>query len=241
MSANTDATMIAGRVASAVTVHPVELHLLGGVRVRVDGRHVVLPNLVGRLLSLVALAAPYHVDRLRLAGELWPEHSESRAFANLRSALWRARVAAGDCLIVTGSAVGLESDVWVDIQHLDEVVAALNSEESSGGIPELLPGCYDDWVVHERERVRQLLLHALEDASRGRLDTCDFRSAINFALHAAVMEPLRETPHRLLALSLITEGNHAEAIRVYERYAALLGRELGISPTDEFRRLVDRH
>ena len=31
---------------------------------------------------------------------------------------------------------------------------------------ELLPGWYDDWVIFERERIRQQLLHALEILSR---------------------------------------------------------------------------
>ena len=41
-----------------------------------------------RLLAFIALS-PRGVDRAFLAFQLWPEHSEQRAKANLRSALWR--------------------------------------------------------------------------------------------------------------------------------------------------------
>ena len=33
-------------------------------------------------------------------------------------------------------------------------------------VMDLLPGWYDDWVIFERERIRQWLLHALEGLSR---------------------------------------------------------------------------
>jgi DNA-binding SARP family transcriptional activator len=227
-----------GAVHSAAPSSRVEVHLLGGVRMCVDGRDVTLSTTVARLVAFIALSAPYAVDRTQLAGTLWPDHSDTRAGANLRSVLWRSRSSAHPCLDVPGSAVGLAPAVWLDIWHPDEVIDLHTSRRAGGAIPELLPGWYDDWVVHERERIRQLMLHALEDASRASIDADDCRAAIDLALHAVAMEPLRETPHRLVAEAHLAEGNRAEAIRSFVSYAALLQSELAISPSERFGNLV---
>lgn len=216
----------------------IELHLLGGVRLVVDGTDVPVPSSVARLLAFVGLAAPYPVDRMQLAGALWPDHSDDRACANLRSVLWRSRALCDSCLSSSGVAVSLAHEVWLDVQHPDEVIDLHTSRRAGGAIPALLPGWYDDWVVHERERIRQLMLHALEDASRASIDAGDCRAAIDLALHAVAMEPLRETPHRLVAEAHLMEGNHAEAIKAFGGYASLLDRELGIVPSSLFGRVV---
>ena len=220
------------------TVAAIELHLLGGVRLVVEGRDVPVPSTVARLLAFVGLAAPYPVDRMQLAGALWPDHSDLRACANLRSVLWRSRGACAPCLEVSAGAVALAHDVWLDVQHPDEVIDLHTTRRAGGAIPSLLPGWYDDWVVHERERIRQLMLHALEDASRASIDAGDCRAAIDLALHAVAMEPLRETPHRLVAEAHLIEGNQAEALKAFGGYAAMLERELGIAPSPQFGHVV---
>lgn len=216
----------------------IDLHLLGGMALRADGDEVRLPTAGRRLVAFVALAAPYAVSRLQLAGTLWPDHSENRACANLRSALWRTRRLCESCLVITDDTVALAPTVWLDVRHPDEVIDLHTSRVSAGAIPELLPGWYDDWVVHERERMRQLILHALEDASRASISAGDCRAAIDLAFHAVAMEPLRETPHRLVAEAHLTEGNRAEALKAYASYASLLESEMAIPASDNFRALV---
>ena len=64
--------------------------------------------------------------------------------------------------------------------------------EWRGDALDLLPGWYDDWVVFERERLRQRLLHALEMLSLRLVRQGRFGEAVEAALlvHA---EPLRES------------------------------------------------
>ena len=52
------------------------------------------------------------------------------------------------------------------------------------------------------------------------------------------VEPLRETARQSLIEVHLAEGNQAEAIRELDRYATLLGEELGLEPTPRLRRLV---
>src|SRR5437867_4028183 len=63
---------------------------------------------------------------------------------------------------------------------------------------DLLPDWYDDWVALERERLRQLRVHALEQLCDRLLVAERFGEATEAALAASRTEPLRESPQRLL-------------------------------------------
>jgi DNA-binding SARP family transcriptional activator len=101
-----------------------------------------------------------------------------------------------------------------------------------------LPGCYDDWAITERERLRQRILHALEQMSRLLCQQRRFGEAVETAMAAVFSEPLRESAQRALIQSHLAEGNVVEARRVFCDYAQLIRRELGIEPSDELQSLV---
>jgi DNA-binding SARP family transcriptional activator len=112
----------------------------------------------------------------------------------------------------------------------DEVVASLCGD--------LLPDWYDDWLVIERERFRQLRLRALDAlcdrlTRAGRLD-----DALAAGLAAVAGEPLRESAHRALIRVHLTDGNAAEAIRQYRMFGRLLREQLGIEPSERMKSLI---
>jgi len=96
---------------------------------------------------------------------------------------------------------------------------------------DLLLGWYDDWVLLERERLRQLRLYALEQLSSRLLATGDVARAAEAALEAVAVEPLRETAHAALIRAHLAQGNRAEATRQLQRLAELLDKELGEKPS----------
>jgi DNA-binding SARP family transcriptional activator len=102
---------------------------------------------------------------------------------------------------------------------------------------DLLPGWYDDWVIFEREGIRQRLLHALETLSR-RLAAGRHAEAVEAAISAVGADPLRESANRVLVEAHFAEGNLVEARRAYDRYRGIVGRELGVEPGPELRRLL---
>src|SRR4029450_13229953 len=78
---------------------------------------------------------------------------------------------------------------------------------------ELLPGWYEDWVLFERERLRQLQMHALE-AIAGRLTAeRGFAGGIGGGRAAVRLEPLRESATRALIAAHLAENNVVEAVR----------------------------
>lgn len=102
----------------------------------------------------------------------------------------------------------------------------------------MLPGWYEDWVIFERERLRQLRLHALEAAAAQLCEHGQHAAALDMAFEAVRNEPLRESAHRTVILIHLAEGNFAEALWEYERFRKLLIGQLGVEPSRELTRLV---
>src|SRR5262249_38081752 len=103
---------------------------------------------------------------------------------------------------------------------------------------DLLPDWYDDWVTLDRERFRQLRMHALERLCDRLTDARRFGEAIEAGLEAARVEPLRESAHRAIMRVHIAEGNRSEALYHYQSYRKLLDDELGLEPSPEMASLI---
>jgi DNA-binding SARP family transcriptional activator len=90
----------------------------------------------------------------------------------------------------------------------------------------------------ERERYRQLRLHALEALCRSLTAAGRYSLAIQAGLAAVEADALRESAHRALIRAHLEEGNPSEALRQYRRFRAAVQEELGIPPTDGIEDLV---
>jgi DNA-binding SARP family transcriptional activator len=217
------------------------LSLLGGFELARAGDVVALPLAAQRVLAFLALQER-PVQRAYVAGRLWLDAGEQRANASLRSTLWRVHVLAGELLDATPTRLALAGTVRVDVRELlrcaqnvlrraDAPADAHLARLATGG--DVLPDWYDDWLVLERERVRQLRVLALE-ALCDRFSRAGRRSeATQAGLAAVAAEPLRESAHRALMRAHLADGNHGEAIRQYGILATLLHRELGLTPSFE--------
>ena len=104
-------------------------------------------------------------------------------------------------------------------------------------VGELLPDLSDGWLVFERERLRQISLHVLEELSRRLSSSHHHELAVLAGLAAVQADPLRETANRVLVEAHLGEGNVAEAVRHFDRFRDLLRRELGVEPNPAFARL----
>lgn len=221
--------------------------LLGGFYLVDDGRPVALSETARRLVALLALRGP--MTRKRIAGHLWPEATERRAQGCLRTALWRL---GRDTTVLRARTdlVGLAPDVWVDVDALMAEIRSLTQGDrfvgttlcAHGGLVvgrrDLLPEWDDDWVVLERERLRQLHMHALEELATLWTDEGRLREALDAALQAVGLEPLRESARRVVVGIHLREGNIVEALRHFDEYRVLVRRELGIAPSARLKEMV---
>lgn len=231
-----------------VTARPtVRLKLLDGFELQVDGAVMEVQPAGQRLLAFLALTgAP--VERTFAAGQLWPDASGERAKANLRSSLWRVRRIHSELVRPSKSHVTLMSSVWVDAQDgLRELTSGARTLELIDDVEasavlhdDLLPDWYDDWLVTERERVRQLRLHTFEQCARELIDQGRMADAIQIGLRGIAMDPLRESAHRTVMIAHLAEGNVADALSQYRRFADLMMRELGLRPSERICTLVSQ-
>lgn len=227
---------------------PVRVSLMGGFEVRWDGEPIAIPGSARRLLAFLALH-DRPVERLFVAGSLWTESSEGRSGASLRSALWRLQRPGLDFVRVEGNLLQLSPDVGVDSRELSRRAALLLDRPDAceapsdlspvGMLDDLLPDWYDDWVVVERERLRQLRLHALEALTDRLVGIGRMADAVQAGLAAVRGEPLRESSHRALMRAHLADGNQVEALRQYRAYRDLLWRELGVEPSPRMQVLLD--
>ena len=219
------------------------VHVGEGPGDRIDGG---LPHGVQRLVAHLALVGP--TARTAVAGQLWPEVSEEHAGGSLRSAIWRLHKAAPHLMVeVSSRTLSLAPCVRVDVRELADWARRVTDVHLPlDGVPvpdagirgDLLPGWYEDWVLLERERLRQLRMHTLEVLA-GRLAAAGRHGEALQAAYAAVRaEPLRESAHRTVVRVHLAEGNVAEAVRAHDLFEALLGEELGVGPTEQMTRLV---
>jgi DNA-binding SARP family transcriptional activator len=226
------------------------VHLFGGPYVVVNGRRRPVPEGSKRLLAFVALRRG-RVERRVVAGTLWPIGGDDRAAGNLRSSLWRLRSAGVEVMRCDKWSLSLEERVRVDVHELrawaDRVIGGSARPDDLACGPyvedalDLLPGWYDDWMVLERERLRQRVLHALEAQSQELSRRGCHADAVEAAIAAVNAEPLRESAQRTLILAYLAEGNWIEAERVLVGYRRLLARELRVTPSDELVHLVTVH
>ncbi|GAB3070332.1 hypothetical protein GCM10027186_25540 [Micromonospora schwarzwaldensis] len=218
------------------------LHLLGGFQLLHDGVPVVVPRGLQRVIALIGLRPA--ATRSHLAGLLWPETPEERALSSLRTALWRLRQDPCCPLRADGDTVRLGPTVHLDVDELVEAAARVRDGVAPRGAAgtgrhDLLPGWYDDWVLLERERLRQLRLHMLEELAGNHLTAGRHGEALEAALEAMAAEPLRETPHRLVVRIHLAEGNAFEAVHAFYVYRDLLLRELRLEPSPAMTALLD--
>lgn len=229
---------------------PLRLSLIGDFALSHDGARVPIPPIAQRVVAFVSLRS-HPVRRSYVSGTLWPDAPEQRAAASLRSALCRVPTVDGSALVgASRSHVWLGAAVTVDLRTAvalaTEVIDGLRLGSDLVGLgravcadfEDLLVGWYEDWVIFERERFRQLRLHALDRLGEELLAQGRYFDALQVGLVSAAVEPLHESAHRLIVRTHLAEGNVAAALRAYTTYARQLDQELGVGPSPAMTELV---
>jgi DNA-binding SARP family transcriptional activator len=242
-------TLANSPLAAPVRRDHLGVNLFGGPYVICGEQRLVVPEGSKRLLAFVAIRGG-RVDRRHAAGTLWPAGDDERAAGNLRSALWRLRGVGIDVIEADKCALRLRSGTATDLQDTcawaERLIVGSASESDlrilrwEGDVGDLLPGWYDDWVIFERERLRQRVLHALEALSGRLVQAGRYAESIEAAMQAVQIEPLRESAQRALVEAHIAEGNFVEARRAFLAYRALAQQELGVQPGAALAALLQR-
>jgi DNA-binding SARP family transcriptional activator len=207
-----------------------------------DGRRLRAFNSLRlqRFLALIVLRRdPQH--RSRLAFELWPDSDEPQARTNLRKLLHDFRHSLPDI----GAFVEIDNEIvrWiatgpsdVDVLRFQDAMAAGDFELAarlySG---DLLPACYDDWVLDERAKLRAQAHGALvrlteEAAGRG-----DHKATLRYTQRIIDLEPTDEAAVQIQMEAHLALGDRAAALRTYHRCAEVLEHDLAVAPGEAIR------
>lgn len=214
-----------------------EVRLLGAVEVVLDGRRLDAFSSLRmlRFLALIVLRRDLQ-HRSRLAFELWPDSTGSQARTNLRKLLHELR----HCLPDVGEFVEIDNEIvrWipagpseVDVLRFRDAVAAGDLELAarlySG---DLLPACYDDWVLAERAELRAEAAGVLARLTEDAVGRDDHEATIRLAQGIVDLEPTDEAAVRIQMEAHLARGDRGAALRSYHRYAEVLERDLGLEP-----------
>ncbi len=239
-----------------------DVRLLGQFHVTYGGEPVETlssPRLQS-LLAYLLLHRGTPLSRQQVAFLFWPDSTEAQARTNLRKALYDLRQALPDAdafVHSEGQTIGWVADAphRLDVTPfeaaLDRVEEIAGSEDRDDSVQalaqavdlyagDLLPSCYDDWVLPERERLRTRYLRGLERLTELLEEAGDHTGAIEQTQRLLRDEPLHEPGHRRLMRLLATSGQRALALAQYEQCARLLDEELGVEPEAETKRLYEQ-
>lgn len=217
-----------------------------------------------RLLLTCLINSPGRkIGREQAIELLWPDldfetasHRLDKAVHSLRQALepGRSRPATSTLLLTEHATLQLADQmrVWIDADAFESLLAQARASSDAGHTEQLLEeaallygGDYLpderelDWTQARRESLQRgwigLLLELADlriarEAITSAIDTLDRLLAIDATNEAAVQ--------RLIVL-LVQSGRRGEALRIYQRFAALLKQEYRIAPLPETRALYD--
>jgi tetratricopeptide (TPR) repeat protein len=96
---------------------------------------------------------------------------------------------------------------------------------------------FEEWLLAERERLRELALEALARLLTHRRRSGQYEAAVQTALRLLAFDPLQEPVHRTLMRLFARLGRRGAALRQYQACVDALQRELGLEPEARTRRL----
>lgn len=212
------------------------------------------------LLAYLLLHREAPQSRQHISFLFWPDSTEAQARRQLRKVLFRLRQdlpQADDFLQMDAQTIQWRPDAQfvLDVAGFEGGLALAEQLIASGSRAaallalekalalykgDLLPGCYDDWISPERERLSQSFVRALEEATTLLEMQREYTRAINIAQRLLLHDPLHEPGYRSLMRLQALVGNRATALRVYHTCVTTLQRELGVEPDADTLRVYER-
>lgn len=228
------------------------LKVLGGFALQTGGRRLILPTRKTQaLLAYLALHPDRPCSREILTTLLWGDTPDLQARHSLRQAVYHIRKTLADArpdIAIDGEAVTLRtSALEVDALTFERHVRRATPESLDAAVSlyrgDLLEGLaikeapFDEWLLVERERLRELALEALARLLAHHVKAGASEQAIQAALRLLALDPLQEAAHRALMHLYVREGRRAAALRQYQTCVGILRRELGAEPEPETQQL----
>jgi predicted ATPase/DNA-binding SARP family transcriptional activator len=250
------------RVMPLSAMPTLHIHLLGEFRLLYADtplNQLTAPR-VQALLAYLVLHRAAPQPRQRLAFLLWPDSSEVQARTNLRQLLHALKQALPEADRFVHFATQTlqwrpDAPFRLDVAEYEQALTQAAEAERHQDTPilramlqhacdiyqgDLLPSCYDDWILPERERLRQAYAGALERLLLLLESQREPRAALAYTQRLLRHDPLREKTYRALMRLHAAHGDRAMVRRVYQTCTAVLERELGVEPSAATRHAYEQ-
>ncbi|MCB0060519.1 MAG: AAA family ATPase, partial [Caldilineaceae bacterium] len=237
----------------------ITIQLLGGFQITAAAEAVsgFSNSRLQSVLAYLILNRNAPQSRQQLAYLFWPDSTDSQARTNLRNILHLLR----NTLPNATAAVTIDTSTvhWrpdglhtVDIVQFDEAVAVAQSATDEMArrsaleqavnlyTGDLLPACYDDWILSVREEWQQRYLNTVEQLIDLLERQREYRTALDHAQRLLQYDPLLETTYGRLMQLHAALGDRAAALRVYHLCRTTLDRELGVEPSPTTQAIYER-
>ncbi|MBI1775416.1 MAG: tetratricopeptide repeat protein [Proteobacteria bacterium] len=228
--------------------------LFGGFRAwSSDGKPLVFPGRKGQLLlAYLAVHAGETQTRDKVISLLWSDRGETQARGSLRQELTALRKTLGNAapraIVIDGERLSLDpSTVGIDVREFEALIQSDATADLTRAA-EMYKGPFldglsvrdsacEEWLQHERERLRLLLLGVLERLLARQLKTRAWAQATATAEAILAHDTLREDVHRTLMQLHAAQGHGSLALRQYRMCVKVLEDSLGVEPEPETQRL----
>lgn len=238
------------------------IRLLGDFSLLYAGRLVasLSATRLQSLLAYLVLHRDVPQQRQHLAFLFWPDTTEAQARNNLRQLLHQLRQAFPAVERFLSADVHMlywhtDTPFSLDVAEFEQALAladaatrnndqhalqAALAQADSLYRGELLLGCYDEWILSERERLRQRHRSALEQLLRLFETRGDTLTAISYARRLLALDPLSEDLYRRLMRLFALNNDRASALHVYHTCVSTLQREMGVDPDRATREVYEQ-
>ncbi|GHO87484.1 BTAD domain-containing putative transcriptional regulator [Dictyobacter formicarum] len=245
-------------------ISPLHIQLLGDFLLQSDDAPIITINSsrLQSLLSYLVLHSDAPQNRSRLAFLLWPDSTDAQAHTNLRQLLYHLRQSlpqAEQFLSINKQSVQwlpsrADAPWTLDVLQVEQAFKQAQQAQHDKDISttrqafeqvvhayrgDLLPDCYDEWIIPERDRIRQLFLQAAERLATLLEEEHDYDAALSVARQLLHHDPLHEASYRQLMRLSSLQGEHASALRAYHTCITVMERELGTEPGEATKALYE--
>lgn len=234
------------------------LKLFGSPQISLDG-HPINP-LISRkaqaLLIYAAVTGKLH-SREMLAELFWQDMPSTQSMKNLRTVLPNLRQVVGSHLSITRHTIQFnrECPYYLDVEVVQAISNCPNTEMNLQFLSEavtqyqgdFLEGFYvpdapdfENWVLLERERFRELAIGGLHTLAEQYLLHQNYTAGLTVTRKQLVLDPWRETAHQQQMLFLARTGQRRAALTQYETCRQMLADEFNVEPMAETTTLYER-
>ena len=190
----------------------------------------------------------------------WPEASAAQVKNNFHVMLHQLRRTLGraDLVVFDGDryrvnrALGVALDVETFERDVVAARRALRAGPLSGEALDRLRAALalyrgdflshesaGDWHLEMRDRLQRLWIDGMAALGDRLMETAAYDDAVTVYRRIVSADELNEDAHRQLMAALARAGHRGEALRHYDRLAAILERELDEEPSDQTTQLYD--